>query len=166
MMGTVCLVALFATLRHHYGYAFGCDYGGGHGGFGRGLRGGRGPWGARRGRQRFMLRRIFEQLDTTPGQEKVIVKHVEGIVDHMATGRRELSDVRRQVAQALSGEVLDEAVLSAALERVEDLLAKSKLDLTQALTEIHASLDPQQRRDLADLLTYGPRGRRDFAGHF
>jgi hypothetical protein len=39
-------------------------------------------------------------------------------------------------------------------------LAKSKLELTQALTEIHASLDPEQRRDLSDLLSYGPRHRR------
>lgn len=160
ILGTVCLVALFATLRHQYGFAWGCGYGSGlsgrHGG----------GFAPRRGRQRFMLRRIFEQLDTTPGQEKVIAKHVDGWFDSVADGRRELSDVRRQVAQALNSEVLDEAALSSALDRVEDLLAKSKLELTQALTEIHASLDGQQRRELADLLSYGPSRRRDFGGRF
>jgi Spy/CpxP family protein refolding chaperone len=160
IMGTVCLLALAATLRHHYGYAWSCGHGGMY------ERVGRGPFGGRQQRQRWMLRRVFEQLDTTPGQEKVIVKHVDGWLDQAATGRRELADVRRQVAQALSADVLDEATLSAALQRVDDMLAKAKLDLAQALTEIHASLDPQQRRDLADLLSYGPRGRRDYGRHF
>lgn len=162
IMGTVCLVALVATLRHHHSFAWGCGYGSGL----SGRRHGEGGWGRRHRRQRWMLRRVFEQLDTTPGQEKVIAKHVDGWIDGMADGRRELSDVRRQVAQALNSDVLDEAALSSALERVEDLLAKSKLELTQALTEIHASLDAQQRRELADLLTYGPSRRRDFGGRF
>ncbi|HET8939617.1 MAG TPA: periplasmic heavy metal sensor [Polyangiales bacterium] len=152
ILGTVCLFALVATLRHQYGFAWGGGYGGRN--FGRF---GGPPWAARHGRQRWFLRRIFEQLDTTPGQEKVIVKHVDSWMENVATGRRELTDVRRQVAQALRGEALDEASLQAALEKVDDLLAKSKLELTQALTEIHASLDPEQRRDLADLLSYGPR---------
>lgn len=158
-IGIACLIALVHTLRHQYGFAWGCGYGGRN--FGRF---GGPPWAARRGRQRWFLRRVFEQLDTTPGQEKVIVKHVDSWVDHLETGRRELSDVRREVAQALRGDRLDEAALHAALVKVEDLLAKSKLELTQALTEIHASLDPEQRRELSDLLSHGPRGR--YAGRY
>lgn len=163
IIGIVCSVALVKTLRHHYGFAWG------YGGRSRGHFGGGPPWAGhshggpgrafREGRQRWFLRRLFEQLDTTPGQEKVIVKHVDSWMDNVATGRRELSDVRREVAQALQGETLNEASLQAALEKVDDMLAKSKLELTQALTEIHAALDPNQRRDLADLITYGPRGR-------
>jgi len=161
IIGTVCLIALASTLRHQYGFAWGCGYGGRN--FSRF---GGPPWAARQGRQRWFLRRVFEQLDTTPGQEKVIVKHVDGLMDHMASGRRELTDVRREVAQVLRGETVDEASLHAALVKVEDLLAKTKLELTQALTEIHASLDPEQRRDLADMLSYGPRGRGGFAGRY
>lgn len=163
IFGMVCLFALVKTLRHHYGFAWGYGYGGrtrGH--FGGGPPWARGGRAFREGRQRWFLRRLFEQLDTTPGQEKVIVKHIDSLMDNAATGRRELSDVRRQVAQALTGETLDEASLNAALEKVDDLLAKTKLELTQALSEIHASLDPHQRRDLADLLTYGPRGRASY----
>lgn len=155
ILGMVCLFALVATLRHQYGFAWGCGYGGRNYG-----RFGGPPWAARHG-QRWFLRRIFQQLDTTPGQEKVIVKHVDSWMDNVATGRRELTDVRRQVAQALRGEALDEASLQAALEKVDDLLAKTKLELTQALIEIHGSLDTEQRRELADLLSYGPRHRRE-----
>jgi uncharacterized membrane protein len=104
---------------------------------------------------------LFERLDTTPGQEKVIMKGLDSITDQMESGRRELRDVRRQVAQALGGDVLDEAVLSAALEKVDSLMAKTKLELTTALTEIHAALDGEQRRELAELIAEGPR-RRDY----
>ena len=161
IVGTVCLIALVSTLRHQYGFAWGCGYGGRN--FSRF---GGPPCGARQGRQRWFLRRVFERLDTTPGQEKVIVKHVDDWMDHMASGRRELSDVRREVAQALRGDALDEASLHAALQKVEDLLAKTKLELTEALTEIHASLDSEQRRELADMLSYGPRQRGGFAGRY
>ena len=54
-----------------------------------------------------------------------------------------------------------EAVLSAALEKVDSLMARTKLELTTALTEIHASLDGEQRRELAELIAEGPR-RRDY----
>jgi len=155
--GIVCLVGLFATLRHgRYGYAFGGPFG-----FRRHGHYGHPPWAARfaREKRRWFLRNLFERLDTTPGQEKVIMKGIDAISDQMETGRRELRDVRRQVAQALGGDVLDEAVLGSALERVEDLMAKTKLELTQALMEVHAALDGEQRRELAELIAEGPRGR-------
>ena len=153
--GTLCLVGLFATLKHRrHGYAFGGPFG-----LGRHSHYGHPPWAERfaRERRRWWLRGLFERLDTTPGQEKVIMKGIDAVTDQMETGRRELRDVRRQVAQALGGDVLDEAVLSTALERVEDLMAKSKLELTHALTEIHAALDGEQRRELAELIAEGPR---------
>ena len=153
--GTLCLVGLFATLKHRrHGYAFGGPFG-----FGRHSHYGRPPWAERfaRERKRWWLRSLFERLDTTPGQEKLIMKGIDAVTDQMETGRRELRDVRRQVAQALGGDVLDEAVLGAALERVETLMAQSKLELTHALTEIHAALDGEQRRELAELIAEGPR---------
>ena len=153
--GILCLVGLFAALKHrHHGYAFGGPFGSR-----RGACYGHPPWAARFAaeRRRWWLRGLFERWDTTPGQEKVIMKGIDAISDNMESGRRELRDVRRQVAQALGGDVLDEAVLSAALEKVEELMAKSKLELTVALTEVHAVLDGEQRRELAELIAEGPR---------
>ena len=160
IFGTICLVALFATVRHrHYGYALGAPFG-----FRRHGHYGHPPWAVRfaRERRRWFLRSLFERLDTTPGQEKVIMKGIDALSMQMETGRRELRQVRRQVAQAVGSEVLDEAVLGAALERVEDLMAKTKLELTQALTEVHAALDGEQRRQLSELIAEGPHGR-DFS---
>jgi Spy/CpxP family protein refolding chaperone len=168
VFGTICLIGLFATLRRRamWSYAYGMGYGGYRSAFY-----GYPPWARHRhghgyGRgyspRSFWLRSVFEQLDTTPGQEKAIVKSIDGLTDHMASSRRELGEVRKEVAQALGGDVLDESVLTAALERVEDLIAKTKLELVQALTAIHASLDGKQRRELAELISDGlPRG-----GHY
>jgi Spy/CpxP family protein refolding chaperone len=160
VFGTVCLVALFATLRrrHMWGYAHGFGHGHHHHHGFHGYR--RDPWMYRPGgfggqRGRYWLRAVFEQMNTTPGQEKAIVKSIDMFAEHMASGRHELVEVRKQVAQALGGDELDESVLSAALDRVEDLIAKTKLDLVQTLTDIHASLDGKQRKELAELISDG-----------
>ena len=167
VFGTVCLVLLFAKLRRrHYGYY---AYGMGRGYGDHGAYYGYPPWVShvrdfRYGRHRhtrFWLRAAFERLETTPGQEKAIMKSIHGFEEHLLHGRSELTDVRKQVAQALGGDELDETILSAALERVEDLIAKTKLDLAQMLTEIHASLDGQQRKALAELVADG-FSRRSF----
>jgi uncharacterized membrane protein len=171
VFGTVCLVALLATVRRrhmwsHYAYGMGhhgFHHGHGHYGFP--------PW-ARQARVRYGSRKsywvhaLFEQLDTTPGQEKAILKSMETFTEQMAHGRTELVAVRKQVAQALGGDQLDESVLSAALEKVEDLIAKTKLELTHTLTEIHASLDGQQRKLLAELISDGLTPRNFGFGRF
>lgn len=175
-IGTMCLFGLIATFKRrrywaHYAYGMGH-----HDGFGPRAHDGhpawagaadaagwRAPWSSRhggwgvgrRGSRRDRLRGVFEQMDTTPGQEKAIVKIVDSFMEQFSAGREELIAVRKQVAQALGGDELDESILSAAMERVEDLIARSKLELTQALTEIHATLDGPQRKMLAELIADG-----------
>lgn len=162
--GTLCLIGLVATFkrRHHswgrYAYGMGHHHGWGRSEYGHGAEDGP-PWARSRpregGRRRAWLRPLFEHLDTTPGQEKAIVKIVESFTQQMADGRAELSTLRKQVAQALGGDVLDESILSSVLERVEDMMAKTKLELAQALTELHASLDGTQRKLLAEIIADG-----------
>jgi hypothetical protein len=154
--GIACLIGLFATLRHHHGYGFGGWHQRGRHGLGYGYP----PWGWRHGPRRFAMRKLFEHLDTTPGQEKVIVKSVETFTEHLIDGREELRNVRKQVAQALGGDVLDETVLTAALDRVEGMITQAKSDLKNALQEIHASLDGPQRQHLAEMVAEGLRRPR------
>lgn len=161
VFGTVCLLVLVAKLRRraHYGYAYGM----GRGACDAGAYYGYPPWAGRmRGmghgrhaRMRLWLRGLFERLETTPGQEKAIMKSIHGLEERLVDGRGELREVRKQVAQALGGDELDETILSAALVRVEDLIAKTKLDLVQMLTDIHASLDGRQRKELAEIVAEG-----------
>jgi Spy/CpxP family protein refolding chaperone len=162
IIGTLCLFALIATLRgrHHGHFAP----------FGYHRRGYPGHWGGgyhdyadypgagnhRRGRRRFAVRWLFEQLDTTPGQEKAIMKSLETLQEQLASGRGELGAARKELAQALGGDVLDQSALTSALSKVDGLFDKARTELTHSLTEVHTALDGKQRKLLAELIADFP----------
>jgi Spy/CpxP family protein refolding chaperone len=163
LFGMLCLFGLFASLRHaRYGY---CGQGGGWGGgwgqrrhgFGFGFGSGRGRG---RRRPRFLARWLFEQLDTTPGQERAISRTMDDLREHVSSGRGEFTTARKEVAQAFGGDVLDAEVLNGALGRIEALLAKTKADFSQALLDVHSVLDGRQRKELAELIAEGPENFR------
>lgn len=170
-----CALGFFAARRWHDLFGYGPGW---HRGRHRGLRSYRhrgGPWSLfqhlREARRRFLMRRLFEELDTTPGQERAIAQSVDTFTDQLAIGRDDLRSARRQFAQALAGDVFDDSALNAVFVRVDEVAAKAKTDLTRALQEIHSSLDGRQRQQLAELiadgygsLRYG-RSARDYALH-
>src|ERR1700678_438436 len=90
IVGTVCLIGLVKTLRwgrYHRGGG-GCGYGHHGGGWGRRGWDGRGyqgdhdgGWGGGWGGPSVLLRALFQRLETTPGQEKVIVAAYEEMRD-------------------------------------------------------------------------------------
>ena len=135
IFGTACLAGLFYTLRrgrwHHR-----------HGGPGR--------W-SWRGR----MRGLFEHLDTSPGQEKVIVQAADELTEAFEKMRDELSATRATVARSLRGETFDSAALSELDARHEELVANLRRTLRTSLSKIHEALDPKQRRELADMLEHG-----------
>lgn len=164
-VGTLCLIALIATLRRrryarffYYGYApFWSEPYGGHGfghGHGRRSRGRRG-----------LFYGLFRRLDTTPGQEKAIVDLVDGVRARLSEARGELASARRELAAALGGEVLDPAALDAAFRRANELYARLSKDVQQALAGVHEALDPEQRRQLAELLADGSFNPRLYGPH-
>jgi hypothetical protein len=159
LIGTVCLFALFGVLRRGRYHYFAHSYGA------RGHSGHYGRWGRRRAGRRLALRWLFEELDTTPGQEKVILRSVETLRENLSGGRGELDLARKEVAEAIGGDVLDESVLTAALARVDGLLAKARSELFQALSDVHAALDGNQRKELAEMIA-DFRGRRLGYGHY
>jgi uncharacterized membrane protein len=73
----------------------------------------------------------------------------------MSGGRQELAAARKELAQALGGDVLDQNALNAALARVEGLFGKARVELNQALTDVHSALDGRQRKALAELIADG-----------
>jgi len=157
--------AFFKAARHRYAWgAYGSCGGPFFGSFGSRIWGDySSPWARGRFRRahsrrarwraRRWLEALFERLDTSPRQERTIVDAMDKFWDHLTEGRSELSAVRKQVAEALASDQLDEGALGAALARVEDLIAKTKLELANVLTEVHASLDGEQRKELAGLLS-------------
>jgi Spy/CpxP family protein refolding chaperone len=156
IVGTLCLLAFYKLARR------------GRGCHGRHHR--HGPWGGwgpgHHPGERWMLRMIFERLDTTPGQEKVIAHAFEQARDAMRAAARAVRDSREDVARALRADVLDEQALAAARSRHEEALRGAHDAATASLRATHEALDPRQRALLADLLSDGPWGRSGWRGGF
>src|SRR5882724_6636142 len=96
LFGTACLLGLTATFarrHHHHGWQGGHDCGGPARGF-------------RSGRGRFVLNRLLDRLDTTPGQEKVIREAVYTLLDEVHDAKREFRGTRADVAQVVRAETL------------------------------------------------------------
>jgi Heavy-metal resistance len=184
LVGTACLLGLIGVVRGgrscggrdgRYGQGYGggsCGDSGGWGRGGRGRRGGRGgrgwggpPW-ARGGEGQdgggfgptFLLRALFQRLDTTPGQEKVIKAAVEDLQTKARAAKDEAKTARGEIAKAMRSESFDEVLIGGAtahLESTVDTMRKAGID---AFAKVHEVLDEKQRAILADFIESGPRG--------
>jgi len=182
LIGTVCLIGLIKVLRggfrRGYGYggcgASGGSCGGGWGGRGFGGHHGggwgdheRGGWGERGGWRdggAFWLRALFERLDTSPGQEKVIREAIDEVRRNASTLRDEGRATRSDVAKAVKSPSFDETVMGELFARHDTHLEKMRKDLVGAIAKVHAVLDDRQRDALAQLIERGPFGGAPFGG--
>lgn len=137
LFGTACLIGLVVVLKR-----------GRHGRFGyHGRHRGYGPRGA--------LNALLARLDTAPGQEKVIVAAVDELFDRARDSGRELRDTRRDIAQAVRGERVDEARLTEVFGRHDAAIDKLRAGSVEALRKVHEALDERQRKILGDLIDSG-----------
>jgi uncharacterized membrane protein len=107
--------------------------------------------------QGFFMRRLFERLETTPGQEKVIQQSVNEAREAIRAAVGELRGSRDDVAKAFGAESFDETALGGAFARQDEAIASIRRTVTGALAKIHDALDSRQRQALADLIAKGPR---------
>ncbi len=179
LIGTACLIGLVKMLRRggchrSYGYrSFG--YGGSCGGGGRGYgweghdhghdRGhggpfrthGRGGWRpGGHGMAHFVLRRLFEVLDTTPGQEKVIAAALEEMRETMAKHRGEVRKSREDLAKAMRSPSFDETVMGELFARHDTAIEAMRRAAVGSMAKVHEALDERQRARLADLIEESP----------
>lgn len=183
IVGTACLIGLVKMVRGGCGYARlcggpracgfdACEPGGrygwrGHGGCATGCRGGGGggfgpPWMFRR----YLLRSLFERLDTTPGQEKVIVAAVDEVQEAVKAARGEFKRSREDVARAVGGDAFDETVIGGVFARHDEALANVRRAATGALARVHDALDARQRARLAEIIAEGPWAFRRYGGPY
>lgn len=149
VVGTVCLIGLVKVLRAgRHGHW-------GRWGHGRGW--GRGGWGPRA-----MLRGLFQRLDTSTAQEKVITAAAEEIFASADPLRDEARATRRDIAAALRGPAIDEVALGELFSRHDEVLRETRKRAVGALARVHDALDDKQRAILADVLERG--GRHGFRG--
>ncbi len=175
LIGTACLIGLIKVLRGGYrrghGYGGGCGSSGGScggGGWGRrghghhdgDERGERGGWGGGGWRDggAFWLRALFERLDTTPGQEKVIKEAIDELRKNASELRDEGKHTRSDVAKAVKSPSFDETVMGELFARHDTHLEKMRKEVVGAIAKVHAVLDDKQRDTLAELIERGPFG--------
>ncbi len=115
---------------------------------GSGHRGARGP-----------LRWLFERMDTSPGQEKVIADAADALRGTMRGWHDDADRMRSDVARSIRGETFDAAALEEAFARAEARLGSVRETLRGQAARVHEALDARQRAELADLLASGWRRR-------
>lgn len=145
LIGTACLIGLFKVVgsghrhhacgRHHHHHR--------RGGFG----------------ERAMLRWLFEKLDTTHGQEKVILEAVEELKPELHQAKSEWRSTFGDLARAMREPEFDHGAVAGTWLRQDKALEQLRLSLTTGLTRIHDVLDERQRRILAEIIESGPRFR-------
>lgn len=119
------------------------------------------------GPRRWMLRRLFQHLDTTPGQEKVIAQAVDDAERKMWATREELFKSRGAFAKAMRGEHFEATAVDAAFDTQQAAFDDLKKSIREGMAAIHEALTPDQRARLGDLIEFGPgRMHGGCGGHF
>lgn len=122
------------------------------------VRNGRG-WGShgRGGPRRWMLRRLFERLDTTPGQEKVILEAMDKVEQNGRAAKEAFFGGRVDIGRAMRGEHFDTAAVNEAFEKQQATVDAFKKAVLEQMQKIHEALTPEQRQAAGDLIENGPR---------
>lgn len=144
IFGTVCLIALVKVVRGGRRW--------GHGG----------GWGDGRS---WMLRRLFQRLDTTPGQEKVISQAFGELQEKVRAVREELLRSRGTFAKSVRGEAFDTESVRDQFEKQQGALEELKKAAVAGMQKIHEALTPEQRAVAGDLIEFGPRSFGGGCGH-
>lgn len=178
LIGTVCLIGLVKTLRGGCGGGRwgrgGWGYGGGHGGCGGGGCGEHEGWGGRHGHghhegwggggppwarggfgRGMMLRALFQRLEATPGQEKVIAQALEELRGEAEKHRGELRQSRADVAKAVRSEGFDEVLFGELFSRHDVTIEAMRKAAMGAIGKVHAILEPKQRERFAEIIEGG-----------
>lgn len=102
------------------------------------------------------LHHVLARLDTAPGQEKVIFAAARELEDRARESSRAFYDTRRELADVIRAEHLDEAKLAETFRKHDATLADVRSAFVDALRKIHETLDDRQRKVLSDLVESGP----------
>jgi Spy/CpxP family protein refolding chaperone len=98
------------------------------------------------------LRWIFEDLDTSPGQEKNIEETVEGLREKARDTRGEFKKSLDDLVAALTSDEFDHERVGEAWVKQDKALDSIRLAAIEALGKIHETLDPRQRERLAEII--------------
>ena len=110
-----------------------------------------------------LLRGLFERLQTTPGQERVIAEALKELRAAFKTSTDEKAKGAKQVAEALRGDDFKVENMAEAFAHLENSTEAIRDATFSALAKIHEALDERQRKQLADLVGRGGRALENLA---
>ena len=155
LLGALAAFAIFKIARFaRYG---GCGGGWGGGRWRGGWRhhshhrhGGGGPW---------FLRWLFEDLETTPSQERNIKETFADLREKAKDTKAEWKNSVEDLASALTADELDHEKVGEAWVKQDKALDTIRMAAIEALGKIHGTLDATQRERLAEIIRRRASGR-------
>ncbi len=112
----------------------------------------------RRGRYRHGLYWVFRRLKTTPEQERTIRQELESLRQTADGTRGEWRASKSDLVTVLAAERYDAEAVEATFRRHDGLLAELRKAGSQAFERVHATLSPEQRKELASMLSWAGPG--------
>lgn len=140
IVGTLCLIGLIKVVRGRGGWRHGY----GHGGYS--------------GMRHWMLRRLYQRLDTTAGQEKVIAEVFTDLEREAISLKDEARRSRGDLAWAMRAEAFDAAPLSESFKKQKAGVEAMHKAVLEGAQKIHEVLTPQQRLVASELIENGLHG--------
>ena len=107
--------------------------------------------------QGFMLRGLFERLETTPAQERVIVAAADELREAASKLRDEGRRSRADVAGAFRKPSFDEVMMGELFARHDTEIEGLRKAFVGFTAKVHDALEDKQRARLADIIESGPR---------
>ncbi len=117
--------------------------------------------------RRSLTRRLIDELDANPEQERVISAELARLEQRLRELRMGLGDLAADLALAFTSAELDEAALAGPGARIDAAALEARTAVLEALRAIHGVLEPTQRAHLVHLWASAPwRGARHGFGPY
>jgi phosphoenolpyruvate carboxylase len=110
------------------------------------------------------LRSIFERLDTTPGQEKVVLQAADELKGAFGKAKSDLRATRADFARVFRGDAVDEASVADIFMAHDTVISETRRTVVEAVRKIHEALTEDQRARVADFIEQGRRGKGGWGG--
>ncbi|HEY6006243.1 MAG TPA: periplasmic heavy metal sensor [Anaeromyxobacter sp.] len=105
---------------------------------------------------RFGARHVLRRIGARPEQEKAVLSETDALAEALRELRGDALGLREDLAELIASPALDPGKVAAALDARLAKARELRARFADALSRIHATLDPAQRAQLADLLRSGP----------
>ena len=112
---------------------------------------------------RLGARHVLRRIGARPDQEKAVLAETDALADALRELRGDAFGLREDLAELIASQALDPGRVAAALDARLARARELRVRFAEALSRIHATLDPEQRARLAELVRFA--GRRHGCGY-